>query len=87
MVRSTALGKTACVSGLTLNSRCRWGRSDNRLGLTSTVVSGLTAACRATSFMPQKLAREKKIVRSSALYVGRRMPTTVRGYSAISSPS
>ena len=32
MVKSTALGKTACVSGVTLNSRCRWGRSDNRQG-------------------------------------------------------
>ena len=58
-----------------------------RFGRTSTAVSGLTSICRATSFIPQKLAREKKIARSSALWVGRRMPTTVSGYAAISSPS
>ena len=58
-----------------------------RLGRTSTAVSGLICIFRATSFIPQKLGRERKIARSSALRVGRRMPTTVRGNSAISSPS
>ena len=50
MVSNTALGSAACVSGLTLNSLYRCGRSDSRLGLTRTVVSGLTAMARAISW-------------------------------------
>ena len=58
-----------------------------RLGRTRTAVSGLTCILRETSFISQKLAKEKKIARSSALRVGFKIPTTVNGYSAISSPS
>jgi hypothetical protein len=50
-----------------------------RFGRISTAVSGLTTIFLATSFMPQKLDSEKKMARSSALPVDRRMPTTVSG--------
>ena len=58
-----------------------------RFGRISTAVSGFIVCSRATSFICQKLASDMKIARSSALCVGFRMPTTVNGYSAISSPS
>ena len=58
-----------------------------RFDRTRTAVSGLTSMPRDTSFISQKLGREKKIARSSALAVGLSTPTTVSGYPAISSPS
>jgi len=82
-----ALGKTAWVAAVTLKPRCRLGRSDIRLARTSTAVSGLTFIFLETSFISQKFASEKKVALSSALFVEWSIPTTVMGYSVISSPS
>ena len=57
---STALGSTACVSAWPLNSRCRLVRSDRRLGLTSTAVSGLTGAYGTIRSSPKSSPGRRK---------------------------